>query len=389
MSTLIYITERPIMLFTTINTSIIMKQILFISLAFILCISCSHIANDKGIEEKLLSVTITDEPVKIKDLYEYARFIPLENGENCMLSRVVKAAVKDTLVYMLDKDPYPSIKVFSTNGRHIRNIGRLGHGKGEYEDIDDFTTNPKGDSLFILCNNRILAYNNKGEFLFQKIIDKKGQIRRIESCNGGYVCLIEHKGDDNLLHFLDYDFEKKRDLISSGGKIIKVPSSVHNPIQVKGKDVWYCHYFTSTLYVVDTQDDYKTTSYRINTDKANKIERFENYVFTNDYDAVTFYSVDGDQIFGFFNVAQEHDWPFIWNLNSEEIIVKHTEEWIPYVKAINSGLHYSIITQDYFIRLSEQFAKQDNLNSNYLEVSNSVTEKDNFVLVELKPKNND
>lgn len=368
-----------------------MKQIVNCSLVFViaLCTSCFHRSKNDEKNEKLLSVNITDEPITLSDLYDKAKIVPLENGENSMISYVKKTIVKDSNVFLYDWEPYPSIKVFSTNGDYIRNIGNLGHGRGEYVDIDDFTISLGGDSVFILCNNSILAYDNKGKFLFNKNVDIHGAIRRIECCSGGYVCLTEYKANDYLLHFLDYDFIIKKELISSGGKIIREPSFVKNPIQVHGKEVWYYNWFNSTFYVVDTQNNYKTSSYRINTDKANKPDQYEvdDYVFSNDFDAVSDYVVVDNMIFGWFHVAQFADRPFFWDLNSNEINVTSEHEWIPYIEAISSDTYYSLVDQDSFIRMSKYMEKLDNFDSNYLDVHNRpITEKDNYILIEFSPK---
>lgn len=364
-----------------------MKNIFICSLVIVLCASCFQRAENESGNENLLSVNITDDPIALSDLYQNAKFIPFENGEKSMLSSVKKTIVKNGNIFLLDEEPYPSIKVFATNGEYIRNIGSLGHGKGEYIDIDDFTMNFSGDSVFILCKNRVLAYDDKGTFLFYKDIGITGVIRRIESCHGGYVCLTEYKGNDYLLHFLDYNFKTKKDLISSDGKIIKEPSDVINPIQVHGKNVWYYNWFNSTFYVVNTQDNYKMASYKINTSKAYKIEQFEDYVFTSDYDAVSNYFVVDNKLFGTFHTAQYGDRPFFWDLCCNEIKVKPSSEWIPYVRAVSSDSYYSILEQDAFIRLSKQMEHLNNFNNNYFDVySRPITEKDNFILVELSPK---
>lgn len=364
-----------------------MKTVFICLLVIMLCASCFHRTENKNENENQLSVISTNGQITLSDLYHKAKFIPFENGEKSMLSSVKKTIVKAGNVFLLDVEPYPSIKVFSTNGEYIRNIGDLGHGKGEYTDIEDFTMNFSGDSVFLLCNNRVLAYDNKGNFLFYKDIDITGVIRRIESCNGGYVCLTEYKGNDYLLHFLDYNFKTKKDLISSDGRIIKEPSDVVNPIQVYGKKVWYYNWFNSTFYVIDTQDDYKISSFKINTGKACEIDQFEDYVFTSDYDAVSNFFVVENMIFGMFHTAQFGDKPFSWDLKSNEIKVNSYSEWLPYVRAVSSDSYYSILEQDAFIRLSKQMEHLKNFNHNYFDVfSRPRTEKDNFILVELSPK---
>ena len=369
-----------------------MKRFLNYSLVFVLvlCTSCFNRAENESEKDNLLSVNITDEPVTLPDLYDKAKFVPFENGENRMISYAKKVIVKATNVFLYDSEPHPSIKVFSTNGKYIRNIGNLGHGNGEYINIDDFTMSLNGDSVLILCNNSVLAYDDKGNFLFNKDIDMPGVIRRIECCNGGYVCLTEYKGNDYLLHFLDYDFKIKKELINSDGKIIKEPSDVINPIQVHGKDVWYYDWFTSTFYVVDTQDDYKISSYKINTEKANKPEQYEvdDYVFSNDFDAVSYYTVVDNMIFGWFHAAQYPvERPFFWDLNSNEIKVTSNREWLPYVHAVSSDTYYSLMDQESFIRESKEMEKFDNFDSNYFDVYNRpVREKDNYILVEFSPK---
>ena len=159
-----------------------------------------------------------------------------------------------------------------------------------------------------------------------------------------------------------------------------------NPIQVNGKDVWYYNCFNSTFYVVDTDNDYAIKKYRINTDKAYKIEQFDNYVYTNDYDAISNFCVIDSMVFGTMHTSQSGSLPFYWNLNCNEIVVKSPEGWIPNVNAVNTNLYCSIIEQDVFIGLSKQMIYLRKIQNNYQDVSGYINEKNNFILVKLNPK---
>lgn len=358
-----------------------MKKIyLYLFLVFV-GISCSSRIEDNFANDEPLSLKTSNTLLSLSDLFDSVQFVPFENGRQCMLSYAKKTLVRNGRVYVLDQDPHPTIKVFATNGKYIHNIGRIGHGRGEYININDFTINEDGDSIFILYNNRVNAYNQEGNFLFSKDIDIKGVIRRLEACCGGYVCLTEYKGNDFLLHFMDYSFDVKKNLISSDGIIIKEPSEVLYPIQVDGKYVWYYNCFNSTFYVVDTQDNYKISKYNINSDKAYKIEQFENYTFTPNYDAVSSFQVGDGMITGIFHKANYGDMYFRWLLNSDVICVSPMDGWIPYFRVANDNMHYSIMEQDAFIRLHKQMAILDKIKNNYLDVSKMVTEKSNFILV--------
>ena len=337
-------------------------------------------------KEKQLSVNITDKFISLSDLYDSAKFVPLENGEQCMIGYAKKTIEKNNNIFLFDKEPYPSIKVFSSNGKYIRSIGRIGHGKGEYVDIDDFTISSNGDTIFVLCNNIIFAYNKNNSFLFSKDINIDGIVRRFECCNRGYVCLTEYKGNDYLLHFMDYNFNVKKELISSDGKIIKEPSEVIYPIQIDGEKVWYYNCFNSKFYVINTNDNYNVVSYKINTKDAYKLEQFENYTFTSQYDAVTNYFVVNGKIFGTFHSAINGEEPFLWDINCNEIVTRKPDKWIPHIKAVQTDYYYSILEQDVFLRLSKQMAHLKKFNNNYFDIYSDITEKNNFILVKLYPK---
>ena len=358
-----------------------MKKIHLCLLLVLVGISCSKRIEDDFVNEKSLSLKTVSAPLSLSDLFDSVQFVPFENGRQCMLSYAKKTLVRNGCVYVLDQQPRPTIKVFATNGKYIRNIGRIGHGRGEYIDIDDFTINEDGDSIFILCNNRVNAYNQEGTFLFSKHIDIKGVVRRLEACRGGYVCLTEYKGNDFLLHFMDYYFDVRKDLISSDGIIIKEPSEVLYPIQVDGKYVWYYNSFNSTFYVVDTQDGYKISKYNINSDKAYKIEQFKNYAFTTNYDGVSTFHVDDGMITGIFHKANHGDMYFHWEMNSDIMSVIPMDGWIPYFYVANGNMHYSVMEQDAFIRLHKQMAILNKISNNFLDASKMVTEKNNFILV--------
>ena len=67
-----------------------MKNTIICSLVIVLCISCFHDSEEECGKDNLLSVNITEKPIMLSDLYDNAEFVPFENGEKCMLSRVKK-----------------------------------------------------------------------------------------------------------------------------------------------------------------------------------------------------------------------------------------------------------------------------------------------------------
>lgn len=75
-----------------------------------------------------------------------------EGGALELFSRIVTIRVQGSgNVVVANRNP-PELRVFDSNGRHVRTIGRKGQGPGEFQDIDD-VVGRRGDSLAVLDNS--------------------------------------------------------------------------------------------------------------------------------------------------------------------------------------------------------------------------------------------
>ena len=77
----------------------------------ILCNSCMQSSNELE-KEKQLSVNITDKFISLSDLYDSAKFVPLENGEQCMIGYAKKQLKKTTIFFYSTKNHIHQLKFF-------------------------------------------------------------------------------------------------------------------------------------------------------------------------------------------------------------------------------------------------------------------------------------
>lgn len=88
---------------------------------------------------------------QVKDV----KVISLQTVDQSIISQgwsIQRILSVDSNIILLD-NKYMSIKVFSSSGRFLYNIGSLGNGRGQFVKIDDIFYSPRDKALFVLCNS--------------------------------------------------------------------------------------------------------------------------------------------------------------------------------------------------------------------------------------------
>lgn len=147
-----------------------MRKILFIFIT-LLC-SCSSAVTESVSQKVTFSpIDIEDSVVEYNDLVDLCEIIPLENVKKGMLSDVQKVYVTDSSFYIYDDGGIPAVIKFDSRGKYVCNIGAVGHGKNEYDYIDDFVVSEQNGTVVILTEGEIVkVYDMSGKYLYSKVL---------------------------------------------------------------------------------------------------------------------------------------------------------------------------------------------------------------------------
>ena len=153
--------------------------------------------------------------ILLSSLFKNIRTIILETNDNCIIGSVDDIQAYDGFLYILDQNKAKRLFVFDMEGRFVRNIGNVGSGPGEYNEIRDFTLDTKNNIIF-LCDygNRIHKYRLDGTYIQTiTIYLPDTDSERIQFYNGSlYLSSILWKKTENSYLLQEVD--------PSNGKII-------------------------------------------------------------------------------------------------------------------------------------------------------------------------
>jgi hypothetical protein len=174
------------------NRSIILAIILLLG-------SCSGRGDSKKNEIEVdLSVNIDNAETREINLSELAldfRMVILETDEAALLNSPSEFAVNDEYIIVIDRDQNPA-KLFTTEGKFIKDIGNIGTGPDEYLSVVSPHIDNKDNSIWLMLGGNysnpkegwIYVYNSSGE-----IINRINTTGRSEVRNANGVLVHKNK----------------------------------------------------------------------------------------------------------------------------------------------------------------------------------------------------
>ena len=327
------------------------------------------------------------------DFYTDVKFIPLENSLKGMVYYAPKMVVADDVFYVLDRNESGAeVKKFDTDGHYLCSIGRLGHAKGEYQDLLDFAVSESGDTVVLLTRTSLMAYDSNGKYLFSENQLNDGSLRKMQGVKGGYLCTAEYSGAAHMLHRLDGKMRDVSESLPTNDVIIGVPSIADNPIQQGDGFTYYYDSYTSTLYQMDEGNAGVRQAVCFSSKYALTAERFsDENVYDGNMDHVCEYLVDGSVAVGHVRLTEpSYGTPlFVYDVSTGKMSLHDSKYYSPRLASVCNGYHYALIAQDEFLEMRQvmkQYEKSDAFNSNYFDVAGSVDEKSNYVLMVARPR---
>ena len=134
-------------------------------LIFILLIGCT-VSNEKKINEDLYNINVeaiinNKQNVKLSEIATDITYVPLETLKDNLISNIKKVELTESYVFVSEKN---RIQQFKADGQFLRQIGKFGHGPGEYVNIMNFDVNEKANLILINDEFRSYKYDINGNF---------------------------------------------------------------------------------------------------------------------------------------------------------------------------------------------------------------------------------
>ncbi|MFH0988653.1 MAG: 6-bladed beta-propeller [bacterium] len=190
-------------------------QYIFIVLMFLGCGSKSKFEDDRSI------VSAGNNNILADSLFSVIKEIQLETISSSIISfPYLLYKHQDNLII---SSRGMELKVFSVNGKYIKNIGRLGDGPGEYRDISTcFNIDGENFGVFDPKNKRVTIFNSDGVLFntYKFNIYDTYAIQSIVHCQNKYYIHSKSywKGHPELVYETDSVFNIIRGFISADEK---------------------------------------------------------------------------------------------------------------------------------------------------------------------------
>lgn len=368
-----------------------------ICFTLILSISCCEDNQHKELNSiQIVSKDLKTETISLKDIIDDVDIIPLETNDMCLINNVGKLTVTEKGFLITNWGAKDKVLRFSENGKFLNQVGRLGHGRGEYSYLLDVSTNREGSKIAICTPEEIITYNNEGEFIQRKHIFEDAYIKQLAMTPQGLLCSTHFTGDKYQLHLLDDNFSIINEIIPTDNSIISLPSVSGNHISILNSKLCYCDYYNSCIYIIEFNGAVnKVKQYKfidkdfIHYDNSNA----QKYTSCEDFAYIYGFKFDGDYIEGTIVDKYQKGYRCKINVNTDEIIKYNYNEWIPEILDIYENCYYCIISQNMFLDI----VKGKMYPSNYLtqlirekndELQLGVNENSNYVILKFRKYEN-
>lgn len=233
---------------------------------------------------------------------ETYELLPLENNDSCMLQDVFKVVVRETCIFVLDRNPYPRICVFGHDGEFKNLVGERGHGKNEYVDIDNFSVSEHGDTVMLLCHDKLKLFRNDGKYL--TTIDVGGEYTwdDVLCAESGPVFCTYHHAYDHLMSEWNMEWKEAGSYVDYPHDIVKFGEWNVNLLQQDKESVCFLDAIDNTFYVINKRTK-KVSSYELVSKGMMKLgDNPDDAIMDGKHDFVDSYVYAGGVIRGYLNV---------------------------------------------------------------------------------------
>lgn len=184
-------------------------------------------ASQKGMDIQIdLSDLKTESRLTFSEVFDSISFLKLEKKKESLLGEIDKIIIKNDTFFLLDRYKAKSLKLFDKSGKFLNNIGKIGPGPQEQQEITDFFVTDDKIIIYDQFKSRMFSYSHDGHFLNSK--------KTPFIFNSFYIL----SDNEYIIHCLDSDNYHIPDML--GYSIFKTDSNfvIHNKGAYRAKDVY-------------------------------------------------------------------------------------------------------------------------------------------------------
>ena len=277
-------------------------------------------------EKSLTKITIPDDShghkINIDEMLDSVFYVKLETTDSCLIGKIDKLLFHSNKILVVENDRRLSILLFSTDGKFISKIGRLGQGPGEYVSIRDVAIDHINKNVVVLdaSGKKLLYYDMNGDFLKEQRLFYYPTSLAV--LNDGSILFAQYRNVnshipsvvDNMLLFSENSnltITGKTLSFTYRDKFKNIDLQSHDNFNVTASTVLFNQYFNDTIYEIKSSNKI-TAKYVIDMGDKNITSVFNAATTKDDFAAI----VNANKHYHFKGLALETDDYFYCNINS-------------------------------------------------------------------------
>ncbi len=205
------------------------------------------------------AVTITVPPptegMKVSDIFEDFKYIPLESSENSLMGQYQNASIYEDRIFIHDVETN-MIYIFDMQGKFIHKVGKRGNGPGEFFQPESMTIDPFRKQLLVYDTfiKKIFYFTLDGEFLRTEQMAIRSY-QNFKVINPNLIAFGVNRTCENpqLEEINNYNIIYTDSALNVRGGVYKegenyIPHFSLPSFSTNGKQVYYTPPYTSDVY---------------------------------------------------------------------------------------------------------------------------------------------
>jgi len=101
--------------------------------------------------------------MNLSEIAEKVEYVFLETTDECLMDKIKKVIVDDSLVFITDKK---QLLIFNNSGKFLKAVGNKGRGPGEFVEVMDFSVDIATDRIFVMdrYQQKVFCYSYNGKY---------------------------------------------------------------------------------------------------------------------------------------------------------------------------------------------------------------------------------
>lgn len=150
-----------------------------------------------------------DSTIFLSSFISEVKIIPLEFNEKCILGKIKKVIIKDSLIFVQDNQNHDGIFRFDISGKFINKIGQMGKGPSEHITLTDFSINQTLKSVYIYSNSQKKLLEHSYNNTFKKEIPLNYAAENFEYQNNFFYLYRENPQIDEKFNLIIKNLDGK------------------------------------------------------------------------------------------------------------------------------------------------------------------------------------